>query len=707
MSTKTTPHVVCIVLGLLLLGVGARAQTAVPRSFNHEGLLLDEQGLLWNGNVTLTFSIYDGMATQVALWSEVYQLNLIDGYYTVYLGEQDQRDWIAGSGERFLAIAVEGTELGPRRRLASVPYALVARDAVGAIHPASITVAAGGDIRVGGKVVIDSTGSWRGEAIQGQVNGYDTPEEVLAALNSMAVQPLANLNADKLDGLHESAFALADPDDLLAILNGHGGHLSGLDADLLDGLESGKFVRVDQNGAIAGTLTTAALVAQGEAQAASLKSPVLKVDGTANPLPACAANSEGQLRYNASTKVMQYCNSYYWVNMGPSPVSFAGADGALDFAGTFNLNADGSNGRAQPDGVAYRVAFNPADTEITLDSSPLGIAGGDLVLLINLQGSAASNADVGNWELLKVLGTEGSKLRVETAPAKSYNSGNFASQVVVVQRVPQYTSLLVASGELLTAGAWDRMADHGSGRRYTGIVAFQASVGVNVQAGGRIGADLLGFRGGRSIVYAGYNERGETYCGTSGPDNAAYYGGGGGGWHRPGYWSGGGGGGGYGSAGEKGYTDNDASPGRGGETYGVNTLAKVFLGSGGGGGSENCDNCYTHGRGGHAGGIVMIWAKDLSVGGKISANGEQGHHEENHSAKDGGGGGSGGSVYLKVETAALGSNLVQAWGGARSVGNLGGSNSAGGYGGYGRIAVYYKTSSSGSTDPGGYIVQQN
>jgi hypothetical protein len=71
----------------------------------------------------------------------------------------------------------------------------------------------------------------------------------------------------------------------------------------------------------------------------------------------------------------------------------------------------------------------------------------------------------------------------------------------------------------------------------------------------------------------------------------------------------------------------------------------------------------------------------------------------NASSRDSGGSGSGGSVLLKATSMTVGTALVTARGGVRSVGNTGGGSSAGGAGGAGRVAVQHQTGVTGSTDP--------
>ncbi|TNF25535.1 MAG: hypothetical protein EP329_22940 [Deltaproteobacteria bacterium] len=379
-----------------------------------------------------------------------------------------------------------------------------------------------------------------------------------------------------------------------------------------------------------------------------------------------------------------------------------GGDGNLVVSAAFSLSADTSGTRTEPDGVAYQVTADPTGVTLATTGSA-GLAAGDKVLLINLQGTDANNGDVGNWEVLTVASVGANSVTVLEAPTRTYTSGDFASQKVALQRIPQYGDVTVQSGGTLTTGAWSDLADLGSGQVATGVVALAARYGVDVQVGGAISADQLGFKGGLSLTKTGIVAGGESYAGDGGiASTAANEGGGGGGWHNPGLWSGGGGGASYGTLGENGSCDQPSGCGQAGLGYGDAQLSKLYLGSGGGGGSEN--DVTTTGRGGNGAGAIVLFAADLLVSGSVHATGETGHHDNNTASNDGGGSGSGGSVYLRVDTADLGTNLVTAAGGPRTVG-VAFPESWGGAAGAGRIAVYYGTSTTGSTSPAAYSAQ--
>ncbi|MBM4318427.1 MAG: hypothetical protein FJ125_00340 [Deltaproteobacteria bacterium] len=143
----------------LLYGMAAPAAAAV-RPLNHEGLLLDEQGLPMTGSLRLTFRLWTLQAGGQKVWEEVHDVELLDGYYQVLLGSINPLDLLAFQQNASLwlgiVVGVGGSELSPRHPLGAVGYALVAEDARGDIHPRSVFI--------GQSKVIDEQGRWVGNA---------------------------------------------------------------------------------------------------------------------------------------------------------------------------------------------------------------------------------------------------------------------------------------------------------------------------------------------------------------------------------------------------------------------------------------------------------------------------------------------------------------------------------------------------------------
>jgi hypothetical protein len=138
-----------------LAGAGP-ASAAVPQLFAEQGRLFDTAGAPLAGNVTLTFALYAAPTGGAPLWTEVQTVTLDGGYYSVQLGAVSGLSAAVLDGSvRYLGITVgSDAEMAPRATVASVPYALLAGDAVGDLHPHTVSV--------NGTVVIDAQGHWVG-----------------------------------------------------------------------------------------------------------------------------------------------------------------------------------------------------------------------------------------------------------------------------------------------------------------------------------------------------------------------------------------------------------------------------------------------------------------------------------------------------------------------------------------------------------------
>jgi hypothetical protein len=114
------------------------------------------------GSHTFKFVIYSAAGTQV--WSQTSTVTVNDGFFATTLdGTATGNTFPAGmfdGSELLLGLTVDSdAEMTPRQPLDSVPYAVVAGNAIGDLTPHSVSVA--------GSPVIDSTGAWVGKTIPG------------------------------------------------------------------------------------------------------------------------------------------------------------------------------------------------------------------------------------------------------------------------------------------------------------------------------------------------------------------------------------------------------------------------------------------------------------------------------------------------------------------------------------------------------------
>ena len=441
-----------------------------------------------------------------------------------------------------------------------------------------------------------------------------------------------------------------------------------------------------------------------------------------------------------------------------------GADGAITISADTDINANNSiGGRSCVDGgdaVGYNATALTADTA-TLSSAPSAgcLAAGDEVLLINVQGTNSAYGNTGNYETLEVQSVVSSTVTFTTSKTNYYGDGGSddtnlgtaqGTQRVIVQRVPNYTTVTVDSGYNFYPAVWDGSKGGVMFFRATGAVAINGTIHANSKGyrssgtvadqgghyagdggeafcgiGGLGGVNVMGTDGaaGGGGSYSTAYEGGDGYCGGGGGAAAAVgannhdgsdsaggaggggagygAGGGGAGYGTAGLGGGAGGGASYGgydggtnSSGDGGSYHTGYAGGGGGGTYGDANLDDLFFGSSGGEGGEHTSG--TSGNGGAGGGIIYIAADSVTVSGALENTGATGANGGTYSGD--GGAGAGGSIKILGNDVNLGTSKTTASGGDANVGYYV-PYSQGGAGGVGRISVYYKDSIAGSSTP--------
>ena len=407
-------------------------------------------------------------------------------------------------------------------------------------------------------------------------------------------------------------------------------------------------------------------------------------------------------------------------SFGQSP----GKDGAKTVTGTEILNRYAN--------LASDASAGSPTVTVTNIATLLPLTAGDLLMMYQAQGatifggvnssdptygSVGAYNNSGNYEFVGVQSIAGNTITLTANLKQSYTA---AGRVQVI-RVPQYSSLTIAAGGVLTTPAWDGQQG--------GVVAVFVQNSTTLD--GTINASGLGFRGGvwhngagtnyagplRTTTHRSTNadsaaEKGESIAGPASalPAGRRYgrgapaNGGGGGNNHN--------GGGGGGSNGNNGNlwtghgvmnahaawaldpyrSSNSSGGGRGGYSFSSNDLnaltagpgaagwggnyrevagglgghpltndacSRVFFGGGGGAGDANNNS---GGSGGSGGGIVILLSYRVTGTGMISANGSPGA-DTNNEGRDAPGGGGGGGTIL-VNSSSLGVITINANGGA-------------------------------------------
>ncbi|MBN2115754.1 MAG: hypothetical protein JW730_04245 [Anaerolineales bacterium] len=361
-----------------------------------------------------------------------------------------------------------------------------------------------------------------------------------------------------------------------------------------------------------------------------------------------------------------------------------GDDGDLTVSGTFNLNADGSNGRTCADGVSYSVTgLNSTRAYVSPAPTAGCLQAGDEVMLINLQGTSSSTYNTGTYEFLRVASIGADYVQFTTMKLHWYGEGwrsdanigtGSTQQKVMLIRVPNYEDVEVNG--TLTGNAWNGAKN--------GVLVFRVSG--TLSGTGTISANGLGFRGGGSAQY------GEGIQG--------YIAGSGGGAHGQPAWEAAclvhpAAGGSYGTGGSNGnipwgydnvYRTTNSTYTPGGSVYGDTTLSRIMFGAGGGGAwKDRHENSCGAGKPG--GGIAFVIAQTINFPGTVSARGSDSVNYP--------GAGAGGSIRVEGNDITL--NALNASGGAAG-------SDGGGAGGKGRTAIYYQTSKSiTSSNPSPYV----
>lgn len=139
-----------------LAALSSAAAAAVPTTVTHQGTLYDSKGKPINATLTLVYSIYSRTDAPTPIWTETHDVTFYDGYFSTDLGSTTPLDGVIFDGSvRYLGIKVgSDPEMTPRSPIDSVPYAIMAGDVNGDIHPKSVSV--------GGTTVIDNAGRWVG-----------------------------------------------------------------------------------------------------------------------------------------------------------------------------------------------------------------------------------------------------------------------------------------------------------------------------------------------------------------------------------------------------------------------------------------------------------------------------------------------------------------------------------------------------------------
>ena len=161
-------------LTLLCAFAAAPAVAQEPVTLTFNGDLSDLADAPISADLPMTFHIYDQAEGGVALWTEGNQVAVVDGRFSAVLGAIEALPVaLASTPTLYLGVQIgDDAEQTPRMRLGGAIrtlWAAEAQDAVGEIHPVSVSI--------GETLVINADGQWVGEPFgaQGPVGPQGEP----------------------------------------------------------------------------------------------------------------------------------------------------------------------------------------------------------------------------------------------------------------------------------------------------------------------------------------------------------------------------------------------------------------------------------------------------------------------------------------------------------------------------------------------------
>lgn len=119
---------ICLVNMLFILLLFADSASAAPLLLNYQGTLTDDLNQPITGTKSMSFKVYDAPAGGNLLWSSAAMaVQVKNGLFNVAI--EGFPASLFDEDSRYMAVFVETTQIGERKRLASVPYAVISENA--------------------------------------------------------------------------------------------------------------------------------------------------------------------------------------------------------------------------------------------------------------------------------------------------------------------------------------------------------------------------------------------------------------------------------------------------------------------------------------------------------------------------------------------------------------------------------------------------
>jgi hypothetical protein len=116
----------------LMMSVSLSSAQGVSDYMPYQGFLADATGAAVNGQVSLTFKLYESSNAPNALWEETIPgVVVTEGAFSVSLGEvsPNMKSYITDGRAQYLSVAVNGESVSPRQRIGTQAYAFLSYNA--------------------------------------------------------------------------------------------------------------------------------------------------------------------------------------------------------------------------------------------------------------------------------------------------------------------------------------------------------------------------------------------------------------------------------------------------------------------------------------------------------------------------------------------------------------------------------------------------
>ncbi|MFC2131608.1 hypothetical protein ACFLSQ_09260 [Bacteroidota bacterium] len=94
----------------------------IPNEVNYQGFVTDENGDALNGIISISFALYESETGGVPVWTEIKDVDIVNGFLNVYLGSSTALNNLDFSITYWLEVKIDDNNPFARTKLAAAPY---------------------------------------------------------------------------------------------------------------------------------------------------------------------------------------------------------------------------------------------------------------------------------------------------------------------------------------------------------------------------------------------------------------------------------------------------------------------------------------------------------------------------------------------------------------------------------------------------------